>query len=487
MSIAEIARWGRAGSTGGSRAKSLPSPEPLALLLGRTSFGVRESDWQRAQMLGYAAYLEEQLAPETIDDSALEAALSARLPTLALDVPALLAYASDPARQFLPASELVAATIARQLFARRQLFEVMVEFWNNHFSVFLLDGPVRFFKSYEDRRAIRPNALGRFRDLLRASAHSPAMLYYLDNYANAVGVANENYARELMELHTLGVDGGYSESDVREVARAFTGWAINPRAPDGFAFTPLRHDLGAKVVLGEALAPGQGIEDGEAVLNALASHPSTARFIANKLVRHFVDDDPPALLVDRIAAEFTATDGDIRALLRMLFNSTEFATSTDRKFKRPAELVISALRVTEARAVGEYVRAINAQLTAMGQTPFQWEPPDGYPDTRPYWLNTTALLNRWNFVMALAEGEYAPWLQIDDSSLAGPAPSAAELVDRLAARLLRRTLDPADREALIGYAAPGRAPTAILGKRERSEATVALTGALLASDYFQYR
>jgi hypothetical protein len=466
-------------------AKALPAASPLALLLGRTSFGIRESDWTRATALGFDGYLEEQLAPETLDDSALEQALAGRLPTLALDVPALVTYAGG--NQFLPASELIAATIARQLFSPRQLYETMVEFWSNHFSVFILDGPVRWFKTYEDRAAIRPNALGKFRDLLDASARSPAMLFYLDNFANAVGVAQENYARELMELHTLGVDGGYTEDDVREVARAFTGWTINPRAPDGFQFATVRHDTGAKQVLGDTYPSGRGIEDGQAVLDRLAAHPSTARFIATKLVRRFVSDTPPAALVDLLAAEFLASDGDIKSLLRMLFKSGEFAASADQKYKRPAELVISALRATGARAGGDYIRSINNQFSAMGQVPFQWEPPDGYPDSRDYWLNTTALLNRWNFGLALAEGRYAPSLQIDAAALAGAARTPAELVDRLADRLLHRPLDDGDRDALIDYAAAGRSRSAALSKSELNAATVALTGALLASDYFQYR
>jgi hypothetical protein len=465
--------------------KALPAPDPLALLLSRTSYGIRDTDWTRANALGFDGVLEEQLAPETLDDSVLEQALASRLPTLALDVPALVAYATG--NQFLPASELIAATIARQIFSPRQLYETMVEFWSNHFSVFILDGPVRFFKSYEDRTAIRPHALGKFRDLLNASARSPAMLYYLDNYANAVGVAQENYARELMELHTLGVEGGYTEDDVREVARAFTGWTINGRLPTGFQFATPRHDTGAKQVLGDMLPAGRGIEDGQAVLDKLAAHPSTARFVSTKLVRRFVSDTPPAALVDRLTAEFLASDGDIKSMLRMLFKSAEFAASADQKYKRPVELVISALRVSGARATGDYIRSVNNQFTAMGQVPFQWEPPDGYPDSRDYWLNTTALLNRWNFGLALAEGRYAPTLQIDVSALAGPARNPTELVDRLADRLLHRPLDSGDRTALIDYAAGGRSRTAALGKSELNAATVALTGALLASDYFQYR
>lgn len=469
------------------RGKRLPAPEPLALLLGRTSFGIAEGDWNRARSLGFEAYLEEQLAPEGLDDSALDAALARQLRTLTLDVPGLLAYAGNAAQQFLPLSELVGATLARQLFSRRQLFEVMVEFWSNHFSVFHLDGPVRFFKTYEDSRVVRAHALGKFRDLLHASARSPAMLYYLDNYANGVGVAQENYARELMELHTLGADGGYTEQDVREVARAFTGWTINGRASDGFAFAALRHDVGSKSVLGETLPAGRGIEDGVAVLDKLASHPSTARFIASKLVRRFVADNPPASLVERLAAEFLASDGDIKSLLRMLFNSPEFAASADAKFKRPADYVMSVLRASAPRVAGDYFRALSAQLTAMGQVPFQWEPPDGYPDRMDHWLNTTALLKRWNLAFDLIEGRMAPLFQVDETRLAGESRTPEELVDRLAEHLLHRPLAPEDREMLVAFAAGARPVGTAFTKQEREYATTAVAGILLASDYFQYR
>ena len=467
--------------------KALPTPEPLALLLGRISFGITEAEWARAKALGYQAYLEEQLSPASLDDSVLEATLARELPTLALDIPALLAYGEIPNQQNRPLSDLVVATLGRQIFSRRQLQEVMTEFWSNHFSVFHLDGPVRYFKSFEDRVAVRPHALGKFRDLLFASARSPAMLWYLDNYANTVGVAQENYARELLELHTLGADGGYTEDDVREFARALTGWTINPRASDGFAFVAARHDTGAKSVLGLSLAAGRGIEDATDVLNLLATHPSTARFVCTKLVRRFVADDPPAALVERLKAEFIASDGDIKSLLRMIFSSPEFAASADAKFKRPAEQLISMLRVTEPRFGTDYVRILTNQLEATGQLPFRWDPPDGYPDRKDHWLNSTALLNRWNFGFDLIEGRLAPRIQIDETRLAGSARTPAELVDRLTERFLRRPLSASDREVLIAYAAGAQPVDAAFTKQEREYATTAVAGVLLASDYFQYR
>lgn len=486
MAVSSITLPGRSG-VAGVRRKALPAVDPLVLLLSRTSFGIRDNELQGARSRGFEATLEEQLEPDSLDDSVLDQALADNLGTLDLDVPALLAYSQIQGQLFLPLSELVAATIARQLFSRKQLFEVMVEYWSNHFSVYHPDGPIRYLKTYEDRTVIRRHALGRFRDLLTGSARSPAMLFYLDNFTNVVDGPNENYARELMELHALGVDGGYTETDVREVARAFTGWSINPRAADGFAFIGTRHDYEAKTVLGQTLPAGQGIEDGNTVLDLLASHPSTARFIATKLVRRFVADQAPAALVDQVAAVFSETDGDIPSLLRTIFHSDEFANSTDAKFKRPAELVISSLRATAASASGDYVRTISNQLSTMGQLPFQWSPPDGYPDGQDHWLNTSALLGRWNFGMALAERRLGSGLRIDEIALASNAATPTQLVDRLAERVLHRSLDATDRATLIDYASVGLDPDAVLAEDERRRTTVALVGVLLASDYFQYR
>ena len=274
-------------------------------------------------------------------------------------------------------AQMQAARITRAVASDRQLEEVMVDFWFNHFNVYAQKGAVRWMLPAYEREAIRPHALGRFRDLVLATARHPAMLFYLDNWLSTradlvipggpnagrrMGL-NENYARELMELHTLGVDGGYTQQDVIEVARCFTGWTIDrPQQGGGFVFRPLAHDRGAKRVLGQVIPAGGGQQDGERVIDILVRHPSTARFIATKLARRFVSDDPPAALVERAAATFRRTDGDIRAVLATIVTSPEFwsADAYRAKIKTPLEVVASAVRALDGRIVAGPARAPRA-------------------------------------------------------------------------------------------------------------------------------
>jgi uncharacterized protein (DUF1800 family) len=471
---------------------TLPAPAEIALLLNRTSFGIREAEYQAAQTLGYDAWLEYQLAYEAIDVSALETPLAAALPTLAMTNGQLIDQARTSGNQFQAVDELRVATFLRQIFSPRQLYEVMVEFWTNHFNVQHIDGPVIYFKTVEDRELIRRHALGRFGDLLRGDARSPAMLYYLDNYSNVAAGPNENYARELLELHTLGASGGYSEADVAEVARCFTGWTYTRGIAGGdvqFTFVGARHDTGAKTVLGQPIAAGRGIEDGDQVLDILIAHPSTARYLATKLVRRFVDDVPPASLVDAVAATYTATNGDIRAMLRTLFRSSEFKASADRKTRRPVEYLFGAIRVLEATLSGNnYLRTVGEQLNTLGQLHYFWPTPDGYPDTADYWTNTSALLTRFNIGYALAENTLSPGIRVDVAALVGAADTPGAIVDRLASRLLRRPLADADRALLVGLATGPRGmahrPLAAADIVPRARDVI---GTLLASPYFQYR
>jgi uncharacterized protein (DUF1800 family) len=324
-------------------------------------------------------------------------------------------------------AELSQQRVLRAAFSERQLQEVLVDFWFNHFNVFAGKGPTRIYLTEYERDAIRPHVLGRFRDLLGATAHSPAMLFYLDNWQSAAPRApaprrpvrrpgvrtaapqpprpvrglNENYARELMELHTLGVDGGYTQKDVQEVARAFTGWTIDgPRQGGAFRFEPRMHDDGEKVVLGHRIRAG-GKQDGEQVLDLLAAHPSTARFIATKLARRFVADDPPASLVERAAARFRETRGDIREVVRTIVTSPEFFAPAARraKVKTPFEFVVSAIRVTGVEAAGA-LPAVQA-LRELGMPLYGCQPPTGYADRADAWVNAGALLARMNFAVAL--------------------------------------------------------------------------------------
>ena len=412
----------------------------------RLSFGARAGDVEHVKAIGIDRYLDEQLHPERLPDADLDARL-AEFTTLQLtsreiaekfELPQQLArraaaangnasdFKPNPAEQQranTPILELQEQKVLRAVYSTRQLQEVLVDFWFNHFNVDARKGADRFMLTEYERDAIRPHVLGKFRDLLGATAKSPAMLFYLDNWMsvdpNGLHVAfprariplqnpnapkglNENYGRELMELHTLGVDGGYTQQDVTEVARAFTGWTIDqPRQGGGFRFDPRRHDDGKKLVLGHVVNGG-GQRDGEQVLEILAKHPSTARFIATKLVRRFVSDTPPPALVDRAAARFKATDGDLREVMRTILTSTEFfaAEAYHAKVKTPFEFVVSAARATDAEI--HDARVLVRQIAELGEPLYQCQPPTGYKDTADAWVNTGALVGRMNFGLALA-------------------------------------------------------------------------------------
>lgn len=472
----------------------VPPSNEIWTLLSRTTYGPTQQEFAGASAAGYEAWVEYQLAPEAIDASQLEGLIATTLTTVGQTTGQILAAAAAGGNQGLAASELTAATLLRQIYSPRQLFEVMVEFWSNHFNVFILDGNARYFKTVDDREVIRRHAMGRFGDLLRASAKSPAMLFYLDNFLNVASGPQENYARELLELHTMGVDGGYTEDDVKAVARAFTGWTFTPYRPQNgfndvvFSFNRAVHDLGAKRVLGVDLPAGRGIEDGEQVLDILIGHPSTARFIATKLVRRFVSDAPPASLVDRVAATYRDTGGDIRSMLRTILLSTEFRSSGDRKFKRPVEYVVSTLRVSGATLSGNWIRAVSDAITTLGQAHFQWAAPNGYPDVGGYWISSAAMLSRWNHALAIGNGTLAG-IAIDVNGLLGsPLPrTPADLVDRLAQRVLRRTLSVDDRNRLVAFAAAGAPVEAAMQPALRTQRAREVLGLLLASNYFMYR
>ena len=381
-----------------------------AHLLSRATFGARPVDLARVRSMGVAGWLDEQLAPGRIDDSALERRLEA-YPAARLSVSELAStYAPQgkgPKRPQQLLGELVGAKLTRAAYSERQLEEVMTDFWFNHFNVFFGDGPVRYLVADYERSAIRPHVFGKFHDLLRATARHPAMLLYLDNaMSNARRGINENYARELLELHTLGVDGGYTEEDVREIARAFTGWTLNRRSRPAaeFRFVRALHDDGLKMVLGRQLPTGRGLEDGEDVLRMLSRHPATAHFIATKLVLRFVSDEPPADLVNELAAVFTRSDGDLGALTRALFTSPRFydAKHYQAKVKTPFELVASALRATNAEF--RMTAQLAQTLRSLGQLPYTESAPTGFPATSEEWVNSGAMLNRINFAVALANG-----------------------------------------------------------------------------------
>ncbi|MBL0169456.1 MAG: DUF1800 domain-containing protein [Gemmatimonadaceae bacterium] len=478
------------GTGGGDESAARPSASEMAAreqtadqqvqhVLSRLAFGPRPGDVAAVRAVGVDAWIAKQLEPQRISDVNTERFV-AQFATLGKSGEELIAQYPPPGVQLAQMArqnggrispedslklreqgrqsyaflgEIASSRVARAVISERQLDEVMVDFWENHFNVFAGKDRTRYFLPEYDAQAIRPHTLGKFRDLLGAVAKSPAMLYYLDNWQSvadsgrptlrqvppmarrvaarrAAVVAqqrpqlaalvqrkrglNENYARELMELHTLGVDGGYTQQDVIQVARALTGWTLSRGANGGaFLFRPEAHDAGAKVILGEKYAAGRGEDEGEAVLDLLARHPSTARFIATKLARRFVSDTPPAALVDRATATFRKTDGDIREVVRTIVTSPEFfATATYRaKVKSPFELVVSSLRVMNAPA--DATPRTTQLVSRLGQPIFGHQAPNGYPETGDAWMNTGSILNRINFGLAVASGR-VPGVKLAD-------------------------------------------------------------------------
>jgi uncharacterized protein (DUF1800 family) len=591
----------------------LTEEQRVVHVLNRLGFGPRPGDVERVRLMGVAAYVEEQLRPERIDDSRAEARL-ANLPTLRMTTAELFAKYPQPGQLIrrlqrdgrLPAdlseayenrrapdaaaampgpnvaaqgdaatprggapgreggamnapgpavvpgpggemrqeyrqmlqefyrenglqlpqrvtAELQASRVLRAVYSERQLHEVMVDFWTNHFNVFAGKGADRWLLVSYDRDTIRPHALGKFKDLLTATAQSPAMLFYLDNFQSvspnagqnrrgadarrprvrrlagalaaeglrggqAAGVQmraqqqgemrderrrqqqgqprrmrrgiNENYARELMELHTLGVDGGYTQKDVQEVARAFTGWTIfdprgigaisgvtNPERAGAFNFNPRLHDDGEKTVLGRKIPAGGGLDDGMMVLDILAKHPSTAKFIATKLARRFVADNPSPALVERVAAAFTKSDGDMRETLRALFASPEFNSpeAYRAKIKSPFELAVSAVRALGGETNG---LGLHQWIARMGEPLYMYQAPTGYPDSAERWVSTGALLERINFALALVSNR-VPGTRVNVARIGSGETDRSRVVDQFAALILQGELSPKTKASLL--------------------------------------
>jgi uncharacterized protein (DUF1800 family) len=503
--------------------RDLTADQQVLQAISRLTFGPRPGEATRIRQMGVDRWIARQLSPDQITDQATDAFVT-RFPTYSQSIDGLEAQ-YPPGAKVLAARRAAAAgqpgagtpvsrddstavqtaeraagrlvpdvqtlKVARAVMSERQLQEVMVDFWENHFTVYDRKGQqMRYYLAAYDRDAIRPYALGKFRDLLGAVAKSPAMLFYLDNWESVADSSeptldprpvprtvarggqrfaanpaaaprrparglNENYGRELLELHTLGVDGGYTQQDVINVARALTGWSIErPRdfqqGGEGFVFRPASHDAAPKLVLGHTLPEGRGIEDGEEVLDIVSRHPSTARFIATKLCRRFVSDSPPPALVARAAETFTRTDGDIRQVLWTILTSPEFFSRTAyrTKVKSPFELVVSALRVVNAEPD---TTPRTAQLIArMGEPIFGHQAPNGYPETGESWMNTGAILNRINFGLAVAANR-VPGASIDrwpDAGALSVAPRAAQ-VDAVVNAILGGSASPDTRAILL--------------------------------------
>lgn len=504
--------------------------------LNRLAFGPRPGEVDAVMKDGVNTWIEQQLHPEGIPDRAVEARITA-LPTMTLSnaqivktyyEPVLMARKKANAEgksgdldkeevrrelmRDIPANqrpqvvmnELVAQRILRAAESDRQLNEVMVDFWMNHFNVFSGKGIDRFLLTSYERDVIRPHIWGRFEDLLMATAKSPAMLFYLDNARSMAapenrpvmqqqrgfggrfgfgrramvmppqqkqgqGGLNENYAREIMELHTLGVDAGYTQKDVTELARVLTGWSIS-RERDGsgegaaFVFRPQMHDVGAKTVLGIRFAPGGGIEEGERMIHILAHHPATAHRIALKLCQRLVADDPPPALVDRVAKKFLATDGDLRQTVRAVIESPEFwdPASYRTKVKSPFEYTISAVRAVNAQITDP--APIARALQQIGEPLYGAQPPTGYSDKADVWINTGALMNRLNFALSLASNKL-PGVHGDVVALmqalipAGQAADASHSVEALALALTGGNLTQETRNTIKSRIVERKAPS----------------------------
>lgn len=525
-----------------SSVETTDNRDEILHVLNRVTFGPRPGDVEMVQKMGLHNYIEAQLHPEAIDDSAVEQMVTQydllqmspqelvgmfygqrkdrkevrkaeaaqyatedkakaaqpegqapmegeaadkaammkepaappppldNIPAKPVDINAVIAKA-EQLRSIAAVAELEHAKLIRAVYSQRQLQEVLVDFWGNHFNIDVKKGPDSVLKVVDDREVIRPNIWGKFRDLLEASAKSPAMLHYLDNDNNTVareagpmeqqmqammyqkitgkepppemaptnkpkkqGGINENYAREIMELHTLGVDGGYTQQDVQEVARCFTGWGID-KQNGTFAFHPRQHDNGAKTVLGHQIPAGGGMKDGELVLDILASSPATAHHIAYQLCQRFVADDPPASVVNRTADVFTQTGGDLRAVTEAILTSPEFLNPATygNKIKSPLEFAVSAVRASDAtliprppppldrltfvaegagatgrqKAVDRISKnprqSLNWHIVDLGQPLFACTPPTGYKETSTTWVSPGALIERLNFAMALTQ------------------------------------------------------------------------------------
>jgi uncharacterized protein (DUF1800 family) len=588
-------------TSSGLPVTSLRQDQAILHALNRLGYGPRPGELARVKQMGLAKWIDQQLHPETIDDSKEEARLRELFPTLSMSsrdlvekfprpkvgarqqgitpqqlrqeqqqrvrqvqrqqqqqpmdpseagqsadmtppvrpqagagkgVPggaAILNYREIQTPQRLIA-ELSMAKMDRAIYSERQLYEQMVDFWFNHFNVFAGKGQDRWLLTSYERDAIRPHAMGKFRDLLEATAQSPAMLFYLDNWQSTDPDAaarleqqrvqrrqgrgpfgrqrfpvpaqqppqqqaqrtkrglNENYGRELMELHTLGVDGGYTQDDVINVARAFTGWTIRtPQRDPAFFFDARMHDPKPKIVLGQKI-DADGMRDGEQVLDLLARSPQTARHLSLEIARRFVSDTPPPALVERMAQTYLKTDGDIRQVLRTMLDSPEFWSpdAYRSKIKTPFELVASAARAVNADAS---VPAMFVQWTGrIGEPLYQYQAPTGYPDTAESWVNTGALLNRLNFGLALA-GNRLPGVRVDAAALlagAQPGDSKAAL-EKAIEVLLGGQVSPETRHTLEAHLSDPQILQASLDDPVREINRGVVAGLVLGAPEFQRR
>jgi uncharacterized protein (DUF1800 family) len=436
-------------------------------LVRRATFGATAAEVARARKIGYQGWLTQQLKPARINDDAVSAAVALQCPLLS-QTPDQLFLATASTVQ----AQLQQATIYRAAFSQRQLYERMVEFWSDHFNIAM--SKVGYLKALDDRDVIRKYALGRFGDLLKASAKSPAMLSYLDQTQSRAGRPNQNYARELMELHTLGVDGGYTQNDVAELSRVLTGWTVTGKGV--FLFDPTGHDWGPKQVLNLGIPAGvstsgqEGMLEGEKMLDMLIAHPSTARFISRKMLRWLLTSEPTEAQVSIIAGVYRSTGGDIATMVRAILNDAWLGAAPAR-YKRPFHYLVSGVR-----ALGPTVNSadpLNRQLASLGQPLFAWETPDGYPDSVEYWSGN--ITPRWAAASTLSTYATQATVQVDASPfISAGLDGSIELINQ---RVFAGELSATTRAALRAYAAGG----ALTDARMRETLSLAI-----ASSDFQW-
>lgn len=428
---------------------TIPPPatwaDPRLRLVRRATMGLTAADVAAVKQDGYQQWLNDQVHYADIDDTDMDAAIAARYPLLSQTATQL-----STANAGTVQNQLQEATIYRAAFSKRQLYERMVEFWSDHFNISITK--VGYLKVVDDREVIRKYALGKFSDLLWASAHSGAMLAYLDQTQSRVGAPNQNYAREIMELHTLGVNGGYTQTDVAELSRVLTGWTTT--GAGDFFFNAARHDFGAKTVLGTTIpasSPAVGaaaVSEGEQMLKLLASHPSTATFIATKLLKWLLTPEPTTSQINTIAGVFRATKGDIKLVVRAILNDA-WVGNAPAKFKRPFHHVVSSLRATQPAVAS--TSGMRGQLNIVGQQLFFWETPDGYPDTVEYWSGN--IEPRWSFATTMSTQNSATSVQLSTAAYLSGSPAAA--IDKIDTDYFGGEMSLALRSALLGYISGG--------------------------------
>lgn len=406
-----------------ARAEDLPF-SATRWLVGRITQGLTEFENNLATSLGYSGYLDYHLNYAAINDSAVSNFVNL-YPTINMQ-PWELAQLPQPSQICF---ELQKLTIYRSVLSKRQLLERMVEFWTDHFNIDITKTYCPWVCTVLNRTALRPHALGMFPALLSAVAHDPSMLMSLDNDTSVAGEQNENYARELLELHTLGVNGGYTQQDVVEIARCFTGWTrwdyTIPNQGLSFRFNPAKHDNGQKVVLGQVIPAGGGQSDAETVLAILGNHPGTAQFISTKLCKWFYGYNPPAALVSAVAATYMSTGGNIKEMVRTLFNTCDPAAA-EPKLKRPFHAMVSMMRTMGVQIADP--DPLRDQFEEGGQLPHNWAPPDGYPDKVSHWAGL--LLPRWNFAIRLLTNSI-PHTTTSAATIFAGAASAEAAMNRL--------------------------------------------------------